>query len=78
MQYHIFDYRGEAKHVAAVTVDPTGDNYRTSANGPVLGVSPAVFIPRLFRPLRRCEMRKTAPDFEGFVLISENEIAWRE
>src|SRR6185437_1531866 len=34
--------------------------YRTSANGPVLGVSPAVFIPQLFRPSRRCEMRKTA------------------
>ena len=26
MQYHIFDYRGETKHVAAVTIDPTGDN----------------------------------------------------
>jgi hypothetical protein len=78
MQYHIFDYRGEAKHVAAVTVDPTGDNLPDIGERTGTWRFARSIHPSTVPAITTMRDAKDRLDSEGFVLISENEIAWRE
>ena len=77
MQYHIFDYRGETEHVAAVTVDPTGDNYGHRRTDGTSRFACSIH-PSTVRAITTMRDAKDRVSSEGFVLLSENEIAWRE
>ena len=78
MQYHIFDYRGETERVAAVTVDPTGDNL------PDIGARAGTWrFARSIHPsavpaITSVQDAKDRLASEGFLLLSESEIVWRE
>ena len=77
MQYHIFDYRGETKHVAAVTIDPTGDNLPDIGERTGTWRFACSIHPSTVPAITTMRDAKDRVDTEGFVLLSENEIAWR-
>lgn len=78
MQYHIFDYNGDTKHVAAITVDPTGENLPDIGELTGTWRFARSIHPSAVPAITSARDAKNRVVSYGFVLFSEDEIVWRE
>lgn len=77
MQVHIFEYQSNTSHLAAITVDPTGENL------PNLGARHGAWHfartihPSVVSAITSVQGAKDRLTSEGFLLLSESEFAAR-
>jgi hypothetical protein len=76
MQVHIFNYQCGASHLAAITVDPTGENLPNLARPGAWRFARTIH-PSVVPAITSVQDAKARLASEGFLLLPESEIVWR-
>ena len=77
MQYHIFDYQSGTSHLAAITLDPTGENLPNLGDQPGTWRFARSIHPSSVPAITSVQDAKDRLASEGFLLLSESEIVRR-
>jgi hypothetical protein len=77
MQVHIFDYQSDSSHLAAITLDPTGENLPNVGDHPGTWRFARSIHPSAVPAITSVQGAKDRLASEGFLLLSESEIVWR-
>ena len=77
MQVHIFDYQNDGRHLAALTLDPTGDNLPDVGDHPGSWRFARSIHPSAVPAITSVQDAKDCLASNGFLLLSESEIIWR-